>query len=315
MLRRAATVILAFLVLAAPARGQTWDVPRAPAAVALAGHAVTWLQPGRERTDLYVATPGGAPRRVERLAAADAVDLAASASRTAVAVRNGDGFRVLAGSVGSRLTRVASCAAAAAEPWVDVSGDRVAYPRCDGRLAVRDLGHGGPDLVFGASVEDAQIAGRFVAWIERGGSEPPRVVVHDTAEGVDAYSFPADGVSELTLQANGKVAFVLDSGPSGLKELGWATPRQPRANRLDIANRFAYRPRMAGGRVVFGRDRAKSTDDGGRELGIVAPWSPHARILSRRLTATGAVDFDGQTIAYAERRAHGAAIRTRKPQP
>ena len=310
MLRRPVVAILALLLAAAPARAETWKVARAPEAVALGGDGVMWLESGPEATDLYAARPGSDPTRVQRLPADGEVELAASSSRTAVVSRHGDRLEVFAGAVGARLARIERCERHVAASGIDVSGDLLAFPRCDGRLVVRDLAGAEPDVVLGARVRDAQLAGRFVAWRE--GGHDPRVVVYDRDHGRVAYELPAAGIGTLALQANGKVAFALHAG-DGLQELGWATRRQPTVNRLDIANRFAYFPRMASGRIAFGRTPVKATDDSGDELGIVAPWSPHATILSRRLTSTTALDYDGSTIAYAERRHHGAAIRTREP--
>jgi hypothetical protein len=311
----AVLVVLALLLVAAPARGETWKVPRAPATVALAGDGVVWVQPRRDGADLYVARPGQGARLVEAFRAerSSAFELAASKSRVVVLRRAGEGLDVFAGAVGSRLTRIESCAAPVSHSGVDVDGRVVVFPRCDGRLVVRDLDGTEPDVLLGSRVEDAQMAGRFVAWLERSAPDSPSVVVYDRKRHDVAYAFPAAGVGALTVQGNAKVAFALETGSGELEELGWATSRQPRANPLDVANRFAYYPRMAGGRVAFGRDPVKATDGGGHELGIVAPWSPHAQILSRRLTATTTLDFDGETIAYAERRRHGAAIRTRRP--
>jgi hypothetical protein len=83
-----------------------------------------------------------------------------------------------------------------------------------------------------------------------------------------------------------------------------------------MANRFVYHPRMVGGRIAFGRDAVKASESDAREVGLTDLWSGHVLVLSRHLSGTSTVDFDGETIAYAVRRgADGARIRTRTAPP
>ncbi|HKP92246.1 MAG TPA: hypothetical protein VJT75_19915 [Thermoleophilaceae bacterium] len=319
MLRRAGLAILAALLLAAPARAGTWEVPRVPLGVALAGDRVVWLEPHAHarRADLYVARAGHESRRVQVLPAGDALGLAASGSTVAVLLRGPGGVQVMAGRAGSPLEPIATCAAALADPSVDVSDRLVAFTGCGAGVVVRDLDGARPDAVPGSHARSVQIAGRYVAWVRRGGR---RVVVHDLRHGGTSYEVGAAGVRSLALQDNGKVAFGLDAnetGSEGLEVLGWATRRKPTVHALHMANRFSYYPRMAGGQVVFGRAAVKATESEGREVGITDLWSGHVLILSRHLTDVTSVDFDGETIAYAERRrGDGARIRTQAaPEP
>jgi hypothetical protein len=311
---------LAGLLVPGAAGAATWELPRPPlaggAGLVLAGDRVAWLEPrrGDSGADLYVARPARDPRRVQSFPAHDEAryELAASRSRMAVLRRRDEALEVFAGAVGSRLTRIHGCTKSATSPRVDVEARLVAVTGCAGRVIVRDLDGAGPDLVLGTAARDAQIAGRYVAWVERDGR---RVVVHDLERDRTSYEVEGARVRALALQGNGKTGFAVERS-DGLQVLGWATRKQPTVHGLHMANRFAYFPRMADGRIAFGRDAVKATESDAREVGFTDLWSGHVLVLSRHLSGTRTIDFDGETIAYAVRRGrHGARVRTRTAPP
>jgi hypothetical protein len=339
--RRCATAlgVAAALVLvsATTATAAAWRVRHVPARFGgptLLGDQVSWIARRRDQGgDLYVARAGQTPRRVQTFpadftpAAGTRVfygfDLAGSRSSVVLLRARGcvgqnpcsDQAEVYTGAPGSSLGRTEQCEGSIS--GIDVSGHLAAFPGCDHRLIVRDLRGIKPDRMLGKLVSAAQIAGRYVAWLQpHGPSHAAEAVVYDLAAGKVSYvlrgvHFEAQHGS-LALQRDGKIAFTFDPNPNDLRVrsvVAWASPLQPHPHRLGLPGRLFYSVRMAGNHIAFIRARPDPSSSRA-EVGVTNLQS-HAQLLTHRAAATSAIDFNGKLVAYVAKLPHRTEIRTR----
>jgi hypothetical protein len=210
-----------------------------------------------------------------------------------------------AGGVGRRLELLRRCESGLGPGAgrIDVSGDLVAFVRCDNTLELRDLSGGGATQVVGRDVRGVRLAGRYVAWLEDDRSSPPsraELVVYDRQAGAEAYrvpaASPASALGSFSLQADGKVALSFDPDPNDTNArsvVAWASPSRSSVHRLPLPRRYGYSLRLRNDELVFSR----SSRDGNHEQLGVTGLSGHARLILRRSSGRG-IDFDGRHIAY-----------------
>ncbi len=177
------------------------------------------------------------------------------------------------------------------------------------RVVVRDFAGDRPPLVLrdaaatGTCCSDVAIAGRFVAWNDRG-----RVVVYDRVARRRAYraivrAADAPGLElGFDLQPDGKLAVafrLIEVAEAGRTTVAWFSRSEPRPHVLPIHGRNTL-VRIAGNRIAFERfSSAKKsalavTDLTGR-VQTVARFAPPLRLRS-------GFDFDGRQIVWAQDR-------------
>jgi hypothetical protein len=204
-------------------------------------------------------------------------------------------------------------AGVAAYVELDCRHDRV-------RVVVREVAHRGrPVIVRDASVSggcctSVALAGRYVAWDERGG-----VVVYDRLARRVAYRAPVGPAhapgTELgfDLQHDGTLAVafrVIEVARASQTNVAWFSPRAPREHLLRLHGRSTL-VRIAGGRIAVERFLTAKTsalvvsDLAGRTQ-RVARFAPPIRLR-------GGFDFDGRRIVWAQDRV--TATRVDCPPP
>lgn len=326
--------VLAGLVVPALSIAASWNVHRVPVAgPALVGSRVLWVAPRPDHGgDLISARAGRTPRRVGAFPA-DAkpgpgtylsVIFGLAGSSSAVALLShrfctgtkngadpcGDSVNVFSGEPGTRLETIEHCDRSLGGGF-GVSGQLFAFPRCDGKLVVRDLGGGRPDMVFGDIPYGGQVAGYYIAWEEYGSVSDsrgvPDVVVYDLAAGAVSYTVPHSRIpgqiAGLTVERDGKVAFAFNSKPNSEQPrevLGWASRQEPKIHRIPLsARRFYGSVRMAGNRIAYTRPLRES-DNPAMELGMT-DLSGRSWVIARGVSRSSGIDFDGRRIAYVQR--------------
>jgi hypothetical protein len=202
-------------------------------------------------------------------------------------------------STGSALA-VDAGVAAYLEP--DCAHDRV-------RVVVRDVAHDRRPLVLrdaavtGTCCSDVAIAGRFVAWNDRG-----HVVVYDRVARRRAYRATVRAVGApglelgFDLQPDGKLAVafrLIEVAGGGRTTVAWFSPSEQRPHVLPLHGRSTL-VRIARDRIAFERfSSAKKgalvvADLRGR-VQTVARFAPPLRLRS-------GFDFDGRQIVWAQDR-------------
>jgi hypothetical protein len=204
---------------------------------------------------------------------------------------------------------------------VALSGDAVvsAAPGCthDG-LVVRS--HSGRGAVL-RRLEDAEfqtafdVAGPHVAYR----LESRRLAVTNWESGerlfeLDAGSAGAWPTSPLSVQDDGKVAWVVSSGNGCENRLAWASREEPVAHELALGV-CGSDVRIAGDRIAFVRRRGGlnelvTTSLGGVDVVPVAA----ARSVDPGFQP-GTFDFDGRRLAWSAPRCHDAAVYVDRARP
>jgi hypothetical protein len=324
--RRAGAVAAAALALAGaePASGSTWDAGTRPPGAVLAGNGSTWLTHVAGGRALYSARPGRKPRRVDTFPHPGEPGNSIRAfdgSRSAVVLESevyvpdgGSTNRTsfYAGRFGERLELLGRCDSGLGPGLgrTAVSGATVAFVRCNNTIEVRDLSGSVAPKVVGYQARAVRLAGHYVAWLEgeydggRGQSEAD-IVVYDLQAGVEAYRIPAGaiatGIVSLSLQDDGKVAFVFDPSAddtSASTVVAWASPSQPSVHRVPLPRRLGYSVLLARNRIVFAAYR--DAGDGVSEQIGVTDLKGHSRLILRKGSGLG-IDYDGKNIAYTFR--------------
>jgi hypothetical protein len=320
------------LTAAAPATALTWDAGKRPPVAVLAGDGASWFtRLPRGGRALYAARPGQRPRRVDSFprpgepgnfiggAFAGSGSTVVLESETYVPGTRVDGatsggVALYAGGFGDGLDSLGRCDAVlgTALGRIDVSGTTVAFQRCDMTVEVRDLAGGTMPLVLGHDVHAVRIAGRYVAWLEGTYTGSPQsqadIVVYDRTKGAEAYRIPASAIAQrvtsLSLQSDGKVAFVFDPTPNdtNARELvAWASRSHPVVHKLRLPRRLSYTVTLASDRVVFAR-YSSAGDRTHEQLGV-SDLKGRSRLIVRHGSGLG-IDYDGKRIAYAIRSCH-----------
>ena len=343
-------VVVTLLLLGNAAHAAAWRVHQVPeAGPRFLGKRVAWMAPRRDPDgDLIEARRGSSPRRIQTFSPGPSpgegvqpvlgFELAGSGSDAALFVSRhcisenpangcGNSLNVLTGGVGSPLHAIEHCEGF--PPWllggVDVSGRLAAFPRCDGKLIVRDLSGSQPDLVLGIETHSGRIVGRYVAWIE-GPYDPassPRnaasIVVYDRRAAAVAYTIPhgeiAGQVRSLALQGDGRIAVSFDPKPDDARVqavVKWASPDHPHLRRVPVPIRPYYLLRIAGGRIAF--LRAKNNPDAPNDEIGVSKLDGRTQLITKHAALVSDLDFDGRTVAYVTRAKHRIDVRTRPIQ-
>lgn len=296
----------------------------------LSGSRAVWAERRRDGGfDVQVATAGGSASLLLSFhpppGGALIPELAASPSRVVVASGVGEagprgaswGARdVYTAAIGASAEQLGSRCDIFGTPdlprAVDVSGNALVYPRCDGDgqyVHVRDYSTAAPvdEQVPGAQPGGGlRIAGRYVAWLDNGGDEVANVTgitVYDRLAGRISYHIKkgsvGQGVHELDLQTDGKLTFSYQTSDG--QRIAWASPAEPRRHTLPLRNANPYDVRIAGDRIAF---QVGPTVFAGAvfpaTIGIT-DLEGHARTLAKR--AEGGLfsedfDFDGTRLAW-----------------
>jgi hypothetical protein len=343
---------IGILLLLVPAVSQaaSWRVRNVPVAgPTLLGKQVGWVAPRHdEGGDLIEAKSGKSPRRIQTFSPGPSpgegvqpvlgFEVAGSTSDAELFVSRhcisenpangcGNSLNVLTGAVGSPLNAIEHCEGFPS--WllggIDVSGRLAAFPRCDGKLIVRDLSGNRPDLVLGTQTHTGRIAGRYVAWID-GPYDPassPRnaasIVVYDRRAAAVAYTIPqteiAGQVRSLALEGHGRIAVSFDPKPDDTRVqavVKWASPDHPHLRRVPVPIRPYYLLKIAGGRIAF--LRSKNNPDAPNDEVGVAKLDGRTQLITKHAALVSDLDFDGRTVAYVTRAKHRIDVRTRPIQ-
>lgn len=327
-----AVVVWVSAVSAAPAA--TIKTERFPATPVLAGDRVLWTEDlSAERLDLWSATPGKQPRRVQRIAFPPTnggyvtASLAASSSFALLTANvheltSSSGvvpttFRYFGGPPAGPLEQFAGCGRsefAIDRPAADVSGQAYVYRQCDGEdghVEIRDTAAQplSPPHGVGRGGVEARIAGRFVAWLDGPYGDVPGsaydVVVYDRAAGAELYRIARTeirNVLSLDVQDDGKLAFVLGGERTDRRvEVGWASPEEPRVHLTPLPPRSSYSVRMARDRIAYqGGGSPPATQNA--EIGLV-DLGGAVTVIARRTAAPGGTDsfdYDGGRLVWRE---------------
>jgi hypothetical protein len=345
-------LVTAMLALAAAGAAQARErvttlQPGAGGELALSGERVVWpvYEPYAPRQAsgfrIVIAGPGEQPRTlatfppvpIDYRGGGQTVAIEASATHVAVARavigvtpsgRDYARYTVLldemwAGPVDGELTRIASCdtgGESAAMPYdFDVSGARVVRQSCDrGRtLVVRDLALGVDRPIVRGGVEGPRVslAGRYLAWEERPELRDDRrtLVVHDLDASSDAYRVdqprqPNTSHREFFVQEDGKLLDPhIEVGGNPPRRSQWFSPAEP----------FAHDFARTGTFGLFG-DRTLGVHPYGELLdltvhGLDGGYAQVARMSDGTLLAH---DFDGERVAWAERRCDVTTVYTQR---
>ncbi len=184
----------------------------------------------------------------------------------------------------------------------DCAHDRV-------RVVVRDVAHDRRPLVLrdaavtGTCCSDVAIAGRFVAWNDRG-----HVVVYDRVSRRRAYraTMRAAGAPGLELgfdlQPDGKLAVafrLIEVAGVGRTTVAWFSRSEPHSHVLPLRGRSTL-VRIAGDRIAF--ERFSSAKKGAL---VVADLTDRVQTVARfapPLRLRSGFDFDGRQIVWAQDR-------------
>jgi hypothetical protein len=184
---------------------------------------------------------------------------------------------------------------------LDCARDRI-------RVVVRDVARRGRPIVLhegavsSGCCRDVAIAGRYVAWSDRGD-----VVIYDWPARRLGYRarLRRDGIDVdvgFDLQLDGKLAVAyrpVEFGRTGPRTVAWFSRSEPRAHLLPLRGR-STRVRIAGDRIALERYVTATTS-----ALVVADLAARTRTVARfapPVRLRGGFDFDGRRIAWASDR-------------
>lgn len=224
------------------------------------------------------------------------------------------GTVVIADGGGPALLR-SGCRFACSQDLAAADGDMVAYlvssldPARDLDTVIRNV-RTGAEVRVPIDGTYGHLAGRYLSYNSRTGDDA--LVVYDWVAQREAYRLPGEktgfsgdlvGSPELSaLQDDGTVVF---RDPRGRP--AWASPAQPVAHRLPVADAQYRNFALEGGLAVLGRVRASNPDRSVGEL-IAVPLGGRAKLLATNLTGGPAVDFDGRRVAFFDRTCGGLRV-------
>jgi hypothetical protein len=224
-----------------------------------------------------------------------------------------------AGPIGGELERIASCETGdevQAMPFdFDISGARVVRQSCDrGRtVVVRDLelDIDRPVVRGGADGHGVSLAGRYLAWEERADTraDDRTLVVHDLDTASDVYRVDQPRQwntihKDFYVQEDGKLLDPHIEVPNDpVRRSHWFSPAEPFAH--DFARTGTY--------GLF-RDRTLGVHAYGElhDLTVHGLDGSYSQIARMTQNALAAHDFDGERVAWAERRCGATTIYTQR---
>jgi hypothetical protein len=210
------------------------------------------------------------------------------------------------------ITSPVRCASAAAGRTLAVSGPLVATvtPNCDSAPKATLLVRRDGRVVFrraGVECCDVALAGPTLAW-RSGGA----VDVFDLAtRSLRFRAAPPAGapIAAIDVQADGKLAMLVDRQPDGHATLAWRSAAAPTLHPLQVAAVLPGnqpRLRLIGDRLVLETaPHATPTDNVPRSALVVSDLAGRTRVLARfssRLEQVGSFDATTHTITWASRR-------------
>lgn len=224
------------------------------------------------------------------------------------------GTVVIADGGGPALLR-SGCRFACSQELAAADDDMVAYlvssldPARDLDTVIRNV-RTGAEVRLPIDGTYGHLAGRYLSYNSRSGDKA--LVVYDWVAQRELYRLPGQGTGvsgdligsqELSaLQDDGTVVF---RDPRGRP--AWASPAQPVAHRLAVADAGYRTFALEGGLAVLGRIRGFDVDRSVGEL-VAVPLGGSPTLLATNLTGGPAVDFDGRRVAFFDRTCEGLRV-------